>query len=293
MTILGSHSGKFHADDVFAIAALSIIHPEYKILRSRDPEEWAKCDYLVDVGGVYNHEKRIYDHHFRNGPTYEDGLPMSSVGLVWKHYGEEICGSKGIADRICRKFIRTLDAHDNGIELTVKADNGFSVSDVSVSALLSVMNPSDYSKADEVFEEEVKRARKILMAYIAKAKKWFDSKQETIEAINKAVSEGKQFIEVSQECNFMEHLLNCNDGKDILYVMYPNDGKWYARTVAKSLGSFDDRKSFPDNWAGLRDDEFSKKAGIPDGVFCHHSCFICGSYSHESTVKLIEMSIEA
>ena len=89
-----------------------------------------------------------------------------------------------------------------------------------------------------MFEEEVKRARKILMAYIAKAEKWFDSKQETIEAINKAVSEGKQFIEVSQNV-IMEHLLNCNDGKDILYVMYPNDGKWYARTVAKSLGSFE------------------------------------------------------
>ncbi|MCH2204950.1 MAG: MYG1 family protein [Lentisphaerales bacterium] len=293
MTTLGSHSGKFHADDVFAIAALSILHPDYEIIRSRDPEDWAKCDYLVDVGGVYDHEKKIYDHHFRNGPTYEDGLPMSSVGLIWKHYGADICQSAEIAERICKKLIRTLDAHDNGIELTVKADNGYSVSDVSVSALLSVMNPSDFSKADEVFEEEVIRARKVLLAYIAKAQKWFNSKQETLEAISKANSAAKKYIEVSQECNFMEHLLNSEDGNEILYVMYPNDGKWYARTVAGDLGSFDDRKSFPDKWAGLRDEEFSKVAGIPDGVFCHHSTFICGSYSHESTVKLIEMAIEA
>ena len=177
--------------------------------------------------------------------------------------------------------------------MTVKADNGYSVSDVSVSALLSVMNPSDFSKADEVFEEEVIRARKVLLAYIAKAQKWFNSKQETLEAISKANSAAKKYIEVSQECNFMEHLLNSEDGNEILYVMYPNDGKWYARTVAGDLGSFDDRKSFPDKWAGLRDEEFSKVAGIPDGVFCHHSTFICGSYSHESTVKLIEMAIEA
>ena len=79
----------------------------------------------------------------------------------------------------------------------------------------------------------------------------------------------------------------------ILFAMYPNDGKWYSRTISSTLGSFEDRKSFPDKWAGLRDEEFSQAANIPDGVFCHHSCFICGSYSHESTVKLVEQAIQA
>ncbi|MCM8532662.1 MAG: MYG1 family protein, partial [Lentisphaeraceae bacterium] len=207
MTILGSHSGKFHADDVFAIAALSLLHPDYEILRSRKPDDWAKCDYLVDVGGVYDHANKIYDHHFKNGPTYEDGLPMSSIGLVWKHYGSEICQSPEIAERICWKFIRTLDAHDNGIELTTKADNGFSVGDISVSSLVAVMNPTDFSKADEVFEQEVNRAREVLKAYIAKAKKWFASKQETVDSIKRANAEGKRYLEVSENCNFMEHLL--------------------------------------------------------------------------------------
>ncbi|MCM8536289.1 MAG: MYG1 family protein [Lentisphaeraceae bacterium] len=293
MTILGSHSGKFHADDVFAIAALSLLHPDYKILRSRKSEDWAKCDYLVDVGGVYDHANKIYDHHFKNGPTYEDGLPMSSIGLVWKHYGSEICQSPEIAERICWKFIRTLDAHDNGIELTTKADNGFSVGDVSVSSLVAVMNPTDFSKADEVFEQEVNRAREVLKAYIAKAQKWFASKQETVDSIKRANAEGKRYLEVSENCNFMEHLLSTEEGKNILFVMYPNDEKWYARTVSEKLGSFNDRKSFPNEWAGLRDEGFSEIANIPDGVFCHHSCFICGSHSHESTTKLVQQAIQA
>jgi uncharacterized UPF0160 family protein len=64
MITFGSHNGNFHADDVFAIAALSILHSEYRILRSRDPEVWAQCDYLVDVGGVYDHKNKIYDHKY-------------------------------------------------------------------------------------------------------------------------------------------------------------------------------------------------------------------------------------
>jgi uncharacterized UPF0160 family protein len=293
MTILGSHSGKFHADDVFAIATLSLIHQDYKILRSRDPKVWAQCDYLVDVGGVYDHDNKIYDHHFRNGPAYEDGLPMSSVGLIWKHYGAEACQSQEIADRICHKLIRTLDAHDNGIKLTERASEFPDVGDVSISGLVAVMNPTDFSRADEVFAQEVTRAREVLKAYIAKATKWFNSKQETVEAIAKANHEKKAYIEISENCNFMEHLLKSEKGSDILFAMYPNDGKWYARTISSTLGSFEDRKSFPDAWAGLRDEDFSKAANIPDGVFCHHSCFICGSYSHESTTKLVEAAIKA
>ena len=59
MVTIGSHSGNFHADDVFAVAALILMHPEYRILRSRDPEIWKECDYLVDVGGVYDHKNKI------------------------------------------------------------------------------------------------------------------------------------------------------------------------------------------------------------------------------------------
>ena len=72
--IFGTHSGAFHADDVFAIAALSMLHPDYEIRRSRDPEVWAQCDFLVDVGGHYTHAEKVYDHHFKDGPTYDDGL---------------------------------------------------------------------------------------------------------------------------------------------------------------------------------------------------------------------------
>ncbi len=293
MITLGSHNGNFHADDVFAIGALTLLHPEYKILRSRDPEVWAQCDYLVDVGGVYDHQKKIYDHHFKDGPAYDDGLRMSSIGLVWKHYGAEICGSQEVADRVCHKLIRTLDAHDNGINLTRKAEGIPDVHEVSISSVVSAMNPPDLSNVDDVFAVEAVKAAEILKAYIANAKKWFASKAEVEQALQSALEKKLQYMEVGENCNWMEHLLNAEGNEVILYVLYPSDGKWYSRTVPVSSDSYESRKCFPEGWGGLRDEEFSETTKISDGVFCHHARFICGSMSKESTIKLILDAIKS
>jgi len=291
MINLGSHNGNFHADDVFAIGALTLLHPKYRILRSMDPEIWAQCDYLVDVGGVYDHEKRIYDHHFKDGPTYGDGLRMSSIGLVWKHYGRDICGSQEVADQVCHKLIRTLDAHDNGVNLTQQAEGIPDVHEVSISTVVAAMNPPDLIDVDKVFEKEAVKAAEILKAYIANAQKWFASKTEVEEALARAGKNNLKFIEVGENCNWMEHLLNAEGNESILFVLYPTDGKWYSRTVPVSIHSYKSRKDFPEEWGGLRDEEFSRAAGITDGVFCHHARFICGSMSRESTEKLIEKAI--
>lgn len=165
--IIGTHNGAFHADDVFAIAALSILHPDHEIRRSRDPEIWAQCDFLVDMGGHYTHEEKVYDHHFKEGPTYEDGLKMSSVGLIWSHYGAEICGGPLVADRVRRQLIRQFDAIDNGVKLTHHIEDFSDVREISLSDSISMMNPQDHSKTDEAFAAEVllQKQHKYLMAF--------------------------------------------------------------------------------------------------------------------------------
>lgn len=42
--------------------------PEYKdaeIVRTRDLEKLKECDIVVDVGAVFDHDKKRYDHHQR------------------------------------------------------------------------------------------------------------------------------------------------------------------------------------------------------------------------------------
>lgn len=292
-TLFGTHNGAFHADDVFAIAALSMLHPDYEIHRSRDPDVWAQCDFVVDVGGRYSHADRIYDHHFKDGPAYEDGLKMSSVGLIWSHYGAEICGCPSIADRVCRRLIRQFDAIDNGVTLTHHIEDFSDVREISLSGSISMMNPLDHTQTDEAFAAEVQRARLLLQAAIARAKHWIDSRAGLETALQEALAEKRAYILVPEDCKWTEHLFNSQGHETILYAIYPHGEKWYARAVPSAPGEFSNRKDFPAAWAGLCDEAFSAAAQVPDGIFCHHGLFLCATGSLKSTTKVVNDAINS
>ncbi|MDF7800432.1 MYG1 family protein [Pontiellaceae bacterium B1224] len=292
-TIFGTHSGNFHADDVFAIAALSLLHPEYEIKRSRDPEVWAACDYLVDVGGRYDHAEKIYDHHFKNGPMYEDGLKMSSVGLIWAHYGAEICGCADVADRVCRRLIRQFDAIDNGVKLSTHIEEFADVREISLTTSISMMNPQNPFKADEAFAGEVERARLLLQAAIANAKRWIHSRAGLEKALNEALAKERAYIIVPEDCKWTEHLFNSKGNESILYAIFSKGKKCFAQAVPSAPGEYSNRKDFPQTWAGLMDDELNEAADIPDGIFCHQGAFLLATSSFDSTLKLVTAAIEA
>src|SRR3954454_3890260 len=86
--IIATHSGKFHADDVWAVMALDIVFPGCELIRTRDPERIRRADFAVDVGGIWDPETGRFDHH-QNGfeGARESGVAYASAGLVWKTYG--------------------------------------------------------------------------------------------------------------------------------------------------------------------------------------------------------------
>lgn len=292
-TVFGTHSGNFHADDVFAVAALSLLHPDYEIRRSRDPEIWAACDYLVDVGGHYTHAEKVYDHHFKNGPTYDDGLKMSSIGLVWKHYGTKICGSAAVAEQVCRRLIRQFDAIDNGVKLAAPLDEFPDVREMSLTTSISMMNPQNPFKADEVFAEEVVRARLQLKAAVTRAKHWLNSREGLESALEEALAEERAYILIPEDCKWTEHLFNSKGNESILYAVFSKGKKCFAQAVPSAPGEYSNRKDFPQAWAGLTDDAFSEAAGVPDGIFCHQGAFLLATGSLESTLKLVHAAVEA
>ena len=270
-----------------------MLHPDYETHRSRDPEVWAQCDFLVDVGGRYDHAEKRYDHHFKEGPTYDDGLKMSSVGLVWFHYGAEICSDPLVADRVCRRLIRQFDAIDNGVKLTTHIEDFADVREISLSGSISMMNPSDHSKTDEAFADEVVRARGLLKAAIASAQHWIGSRVGLETALQEALADERAYLFVPEDCKWTEHLFNSPGNEAILYAIFRKGKKWFAQAVPSAPGEFSNRKDFPKAWAGLDDEAFSEVAQIPDGIFCHPGAFLCATASRESTLKLVEDAIEA
>ncbi|MBJ7331701.1 MAG: MYG1 family protein, partial [Solirubrobacteraceae bacterium] len=73
---VATHDGSFHADDVFAIAALRLRHPDLEVVRTRDSDAHAAADLRVDVGMRFDPEAGDFDHHQKGGAgTRENGVP--------------------------------------------------------------------------------------------------------------------------------------------------------------------------------------------------------------------------
>lgn len=92
-----THSETFHADEVTAVALFDLLFGVERIVRTRNQDQISELNeagaYVVDVGKVFDHSKRLYDHHqldFKD--TFDDktAFNMSSCGLVWKHYGKQL-----------------------------------------------------------------------------------------------------------------------------------------------------------------------------------------------------------
>ena len=115
-----THSGTFHADDIFACAVLSLhMKNKVKIIRTRDKSIIEKGDYVVDVGGIYDEQINRFDHHQIGGAGKRpNGIPYASFGLVWKKFGPLLCASKEVAEKIDQKLASPIDAEDNGLDIS-------------------------------------------------------------------------------------------------------------------------------------------------------------------------------
>ena len=91
-----THSGKFHADDVFSAALLLSINPEITIYRgSQVPEDFQGI--VFDIG------RGKYDHHQRDSRVRENGVPYAAFGLLWEDLGAEILGEE-LAEKRYQRF---------------------------------------------------------------------------------------------------------------------------------------------------------------------------------------------
>ena len=126
MTIahLITHSGGFHADELLSTVVLTGLFPQAELRRTRD-REWitpAAGKIIYDVGGSFDADAQIFDHHQRPGPLREDGQPFSSFGLIWAHYGRAYLSALGVPEDAVEtlhekfdvSFVLPIDLLDNG-----------------------------------------------------------------------------------------------------------------------------------------------------------------------------------
>lgn len=283
---IATHSGNFHADDVFSIAALKAIFPSFKLIRTRDQELISKANIVVDVGGEYDPETGRFDHHQRGGAgERENGIPYSSFGLIWQKYGVEICqGNTEVANSVDAGLVSNIDAIDCGYGDGVAKG-------ISLSQTISMFNPTwqEETHFDTCFDEAVDFASRVLARFIASANGGISAKDIVAKAIENAADPRVIVLEQYTPWKRTVHALS----KEALYIVYPSDtGQWRIQAVPVELGSFEDRKSLPKAWAGLSGQELKDVTGLDDAMFCHNGLFIAGAESFESTIKMAEMALK-
>ena len=81
----------------------------------------------------------------------------------------------------------------------------------------------------------------------------------------------------------------------VLYVLFAENGepssKWRIRAVSASSESFENRKSLPEAWRGVRDEDLSGVACIPGCVFVHASGFIGGNVTFEGALEMARKAV--
>ncbi len=286
------HSGTFHADDIFAVAILSIhLNTKIKIFRSRDPKVWESCDYVADVGRIYDPSKNRFDHHQEDFKLMrENGIKYAAAGIVWKEFGEKISGTNEIAKRVDESLIQAVDAEDNGQELfspIFEDVNPYTISDV-----IADFNPTwkeDVHSGDRSFEYLVSVAKRIIERVVKDAHDEI-SGEEHIQKVYE-FTEDKRILVLDGEYSWKKYVEKLPEPLFVVKPIYSNK-TWYARAVPVRGHKYEVRATFPDSWAGKENENLQKASGISDATFCHKGKYLCYAKSKESAIKLAQLAIE-
>lgn len=303
MKKLVTHNGTFHADDLFACSTLSLFLEKkgrkFEVLRTRDIELVKHGDYVFDVGGIYDPETNNFDHHQKGGAgERENGIPYSSFGLVWKHFGMELCdGDVKAWEIIDTKIASPIDAVDNGVDIMDLKFHGIRPYGGEQQFLIYAPTwQEDESKTDEIFREQVKKIMKVLEREIVVAKANSLGRSLIEEAYRN--SPDPRVIELPRP-GFPRYLYQetLSSFPEPMYIVYKSSHSetWKVEAVSKSPETLESRKSFPEPWRGFMnsDPKFAEITGVPDAQFCHRGGFLLTVKSKEGAMKLAELALNS
>lgn len=285
-----THNGKFHSDDVFALATLRMVFDDnIKVIRTRDPKTIEAGDYVVDVGGVYEPAKKRFDHHQIGGAGKRvNAISYASFGLIWKEFGEKLCGSPEVADMIEKKLVQVVDADDNGqslMNLVYPDVIPFTFRNVIFSYMPNWNEP--HVKMDDRFAEAVEFAKGLLEREIKKAQ----SKHEGNKIVEQVYREtaDKRIIVLD---NFYPWNDVLSKYPEPLFVISPDreNNTWHVGALNDPV-TFKSRKDLPAAWAGKRDAELAAVTGVPDSVFSHNALHMAVAKSKEGALALAKLAL--
>lgn len=279
-----THSGKFHADDVFSSALLLYLNPQITITRgNRVPEEY---DGIVfDIG------RGQYDHHQRDSRVRENGVPYAAFGLLWEELGSGILGET-LAQRFDEEFVQPLDNNDNTGEKN------------ELASLIGNFNPvwDETEAADGVTEEERDRGlsvgflRAVQVAGMVLENKFAryradaraDEKIDQVLAMQETQGGDARILVLPEFVPCQKRLKET----DTAFVIFPSNRGGYCIQPQKKPDSMNYKCSFPKQWLGLENEELQAATGLASAGFCHKGGFLMTVGDEADAIRACEISLE-
>lgn len=284
-----THDGPFHADDVFAVAALTLI-PEFAdagIIRSRDASVIANADIVIDVGRESDPVRHRFDHHQEGGAGMrENGVPYSSLGLIWKTFGRQLTRNDLSWSIMDGTFVQPIDAVDVGVPFVIGPGQARPYTlDDQIKAFYPTWH--DKEEFDKPFLDALKLAKEILTRAIAHA----DAEAEATERIALKYDEAsdKRLIVLDKHYPLDSFL---RDHPDVLFIVRPYKGTAWSVSAAESeAGNFHYRTLFPEAWRAKEGEELKAATGNPDAIFCHRNGHVLFVQSQIAAIMLANLAL--
>ena len=274
-----THSGKFHADDVFSAALLLYLNPEITITRgNRVPEEYEGL--VFDIG------RGRYDHHQKDSRVRENGVPYAALGLLWEELGPEILGQE-LAVKFDEAFVQPLDNNDNTGEKN------------ELATLIGNFNPAwdAGNTGDEAFFQAVSVAGMILENKFERYRgnQRADRRiEEILEAHERAIEAGDK-PKNERQILILPEFVPCQKRLSetaIAFVIFPSNRGGYCIQPQKKEYSLNYKCSFPVEWLGLENEELVAATGLKSASFCHKGGFLMSVGTLEDAVNACLISLQ-
>lgn len=277
---IGIHDGTFHADEVTACALLIVFDliDRDKIIRSRDPKRLAECEYVCDVGGIYDPNRKYFDHH---QASYRGQL--SGAGMILNYLKSRQVITDDEYHHFNYAIILGVDAHDNGR----------SSQDVGVctfSHVIGNFNPVHYDATSDELDEAFFQALDFTVSHLKRMHARFQYNFSCRELVKKVMEDSKICLFFDRTIPWLESFFALGgDRHPALYVVMPAGEHWKLRGIPPDFQHrMQVRLPLPENWAGLLGEDLKEASGIEGAVFCHKGRFTSVWETREDAIEALK-----
>lgn len=264
-----THTGVFHADDVFSTALLRILSPEISVTREfKIPDDVPEDTIVFDIGFGR------YDHHQKEAEIRDNGIKYAAFGLLWREFGELLVSQKNV-EKFDANFVQAIDHADNGGSLNPMTS--------SISAFVPNWDDEDQNM-NNAFFRAVDFATEVLNREIAR----MQSSERAEREVQTALDNSDSSIVILDRFVPWQDVLIPSSAK---FVIFPSlRGGFSAQAIPSVPGGRDQKVPFPAEWGGAKPEVLQEF--VSGMTFCHVGRFMVTCDTVEQAVMACKKTME-